>query len=59
VLAHVLGYIDPQSGSLAVQFLIAAALSAGVVLRNYLFWPVTWALRRFRDSAGVKHDAGN
>jgi len=44
-LLGLLGYIDPSSGSLAMQVLIAAVLSAGVVLRHYLLRPVAWVLR--------------
>ena len=57
-MASFLAYIDPSSGSLAVQFLIAAVLSAGVVLRNYVFWPVAWAMRLLRGQRGVSDDAG-
>jgi hypothetical protein len=49
-------YIDPSSGSLALQVLIAALLSAGVVLRNYVFWPVAWAIRLLRGPRGVSDD---
>lgn len=41
-------YIDPASGSLAIQFLIAAAVSAGFVMRNYVLAPFFWMARMFR-----------
>jgi hypothetical protein len=53
-----LAYIDPSSGSLAAQFLIAAVLSAGVLLRNYVLWPVVWATRLLRGQRGAADDAG-
>jgi hypothetical protein len=55
-MSWLLGYIDPSSGSLAVQFLIAAVLSAGVVLRNYIFWPVAWAIRLLRGPGEASDD---
>jgi hypothetical protein len=55
-MTSLLAYIDPSSGSLAVQFLIAAVLSAGVVLRNYVFWPVAWAMRLLRGKGGASDD---
>ncbi len=55
-MSWLLAYIDPSSGSLAVQLLIAAVLSAGVVLRNYVFWPVAWAMRLLRGSRGAPDD---
>jgi hypothetical protein len=57
-MLSLLAYIDPSSGSLAVQFLIAAVLSAGVVLRNYVFWPVAWAMRLVRGQRGAADDGG-
>jgi hypothetical protein len=52
-----LSYIDPSSGSIAAQFLIAAVLSAGVMLRNYVFWPVAWAMRLVRGQREATDDA--
>jgi hypothetical protein len=57
--SNLLGYVDPQSGSLAIQFLIAAIVSAGIVMRHYVFWPVTWIVRRFRGQGRVTQHAGN
>jgi hypothetical protein len=56
-MLSLVAYIDPSSGSLAVQFLIAAVLSAGVVLRNYVFWPVAWAMRLLRGRRGASEHA--
>ena len=47
-LPAVFGYIDAASGSLAVQFLIAAAVSAGIVMRQYVLAPVLWMVRLIR-----------
>jgi hypothetical protein len=40
-----LAYVDPASGSLAIQFLIAALLSGGLIFRRILFRPIAWAVR--------------
>lgn len=47
-----LAYIDPSSGSLAVQFLIAALLSAGFVFRQYALRPLVWMTRLLRGRSG-------
>jgi len=52
-----LAYIDPSSGSLAVQFLIAAMLSVAVMFRDYVFWPFAWAARWMRGRRGASDDA--
>ena len=38
----VLAYIDPATGSLVVQAVIAAMLSAGIVFRRVLFNPLSF-----------------
>ncbi len=40
-----LAYLDPGSGSLAVQFLIAALLGGAVAFRSVVFRPLRWVLR--------------
>jgi hypothetical protein len=46
---HVLAYIDPGSGSLAIQALIAALVAAPFVLRNQIGRVVA----KFRRSDGT------
>ena len=43
------GYIDPTSGSLAVQFVIAAAASGALVFRRTLFWPIAATVRLLKN----------
>lgn len=37
-----LAYLDPGTGSLILQALLAAALSTGVLLRRFLLMPLHW-----------------
>jgi hypothetical protein len=38
----VLAYIDPGTGSIVLQVVIAGMLTGGVLLRRYLFAPLAW-----------------
>lgn len=53
VMPLVWGYIDPASGSLATQLLLAALVSGGFLLRNFLLRPFSWfRVRRSADQTG-------
>ncbi len=52
------GYIDPASGSLATQLILAALVSAGFMLRNALTRPFSWfRLRRQSDESNGSESA--
>jgi len=53
-----LAYIDPSSGSLAMQVLLATVCGAGIALRQYLLGPFVWAFRRLRGGGGEDDVAG-
>ncbi len=44
--AYLLAYIDPGSGSLLLQFLIAGLVGGGVFFRNQLVGMVSWIKSR-------------
>ena len=55
-LVALLGYIDPSSGSLGVQFLIAAVAGTGIALRQYLVWPFVRAIRLMFGRQGARDE---
>ena len=43
-----LAYLDPGTGSLILQALLAILLSTGVLLRRYILMPVQWLLAKWK-----------
>jgi hypothetical protein len=43
-----LAYLDPGTGSLILQALIAILLSTGVLLRRYILMPIQWLLGKLK-----------
>ena len=43
-----LAYLDPGTGSLILQALLAILLSTGVLLRRYILMPFQWLLGKSR-----------
>ncbi len=46
MLNGVLGYLDPASGSMLVQALLAGIVAAGIAFRRFLFAPILWIKKR-------------
>ncbi len=42
----VFAYLDPASGSMLVQALLAALVAAGIAFRRFLFAPILWIKKR-------------
>ena len=42
----ILAYLDPGTGSLLLQAVLAIVLSTGVLLRRYVLMPFQWLCRR-------------
>lgn len=53
-----LAYIDPGTGAIVLQVVVAAVLTAGVVLRRVIFSPFALLLR-LRPSASVAADGSS
>ena len=47
-----LAYLDPGTGSLIIQALLAVLLSTGVLLRSYILMPFQWLLGKLRRQPG-------
>jgi len=44
----ILGYIDPASGAMMLQILVAGVLSVGIVFRQIIFAPIAFVKRLFQ-----------
>jgi len=42
----VFGYLDPASGSMLVQAILAGLVAAGIAFRRFLFAPILWMKKR-------------
>ncbi len=49
-MLHLLGYIDPGTGAMVLQVVVATVLSAGFMFRRILISPVARFFGRFRKS---------
>ena len=52
-----LAYIDPGSGAIVLQVVIAGFLAAGMVLRRYFVGPIRGLLRMFSSKPRKAHNS--
>ena len=55
-LSFLLGYLDPGTGAIVLQVVVAAFLSAGVIFRRVLFAPIAAVIGRGKKAEDEQSD---
>lgn len=52
-------YIDPASGAIVLQAILASMLALGVIFRRVVFWPLAFLFgKKRKDDAGLEAAGG-